>query len=603
MRIVIVTSEYNNASGGLSYGCCQYSSMLHDLGHDVVIINSANRDLFSLENPKIYQDDVVMQEKFVVLPGGYNIDLWKHLFFRAHLKNSLASLTKCPPDLIVAFSSGYNGLFASEIAESLNKPLIVMLRGSEINLSLSDLQLRMANFRCLSNAWQVISLSQEMLQIAKGIHLNSCTVYEVIPNPVKGLSVFSIWNKSHRTVHLGCGAHHLNEKKGIANLIVMMSYLKVSSDLDFDLQLCGSIDPDLLSNYRDLCTEYGVSDLITFCGELTRDEFIDRMMKWDVYVQGSICEGFSNSVGEYMSLGKSFVLSNSGYFAELIRGSHPALVFPDLDPKNMANHLTSTCQMDDLESIYSSAYKIIYEHTSIDVVIKQWGKVLDRSFRRLSQIKKVDSGIFSVVLHDIGGDEHSGIDMPIEAFRSFVEVVSTKGYRLCSSRNYFACSNRQSLIACTFDDAYSGVLDHAFPILRQYGFTATVFVCSDHIGRENDWNPRDNKNRRHLNEYELKVLLDNGWEIGSHGMSHTSLLRLSYEKLVYELSMSKKKLMKIFGTVEAYAYPFGFHNPFCEQEAANVYKYAYALTSGGSIDGIDNHQIRRYTVSEILKVL
>ena len=75
MRIVIVTSEYNNASGGLSYGCCQYSSMLDDLGHEVVIINSANRDLFSLENPKIYQDDVVMQEKFVVLPGGYNIDL------------------------------------------------------------------------------------------------------------------------------------------------------------------------------------------------------------------------------------------------------------------------------------------------------------------------------------------------------------------------------------------------------------------------------------------------------------------------------------------------------------------------------------------------
>jgi len=503
----------------------------------------------------------------------------------------------------MAYSAGYNGLFASELADSLNKPLIVLLRGSEVNLSLSDLQLRLANYRCLSNAWQVVSLSQEMLQIAKGIQLNPHTLYEVIPNPIKIPAVLSMWNRNYSTIHLGCGSYHLNEKKGIANLIIMMSFLKGYSVLNFDLQLCGIIDKDLLNSYRDLCSEYEVSDRITFCGELTRNEFIDRMKQWDIYVQGSICEGFSNSVGEYMSLGKPFVLSNSGYFAELIRESHPALIFPDLDPKNMANHLVSLCQMDKLESIYRSAYEIIYDHTSLDVVNKQWGKVLDRYFHQLPLIKEIGSGIFSVVLHDIGGDEHSGIDMPIEAFRSFVKVVAAKGYKLCSSRDYFAGFHRQSLIVCTFDDAYSGVLDHALPILREYGFTATVFVCWDHIGQENDWNPRDNKNRRHLNEHELKVLLDNGWEIGSHGISHTSLLRLSYEKLVYELSMSKKKLMETFGPVEAYAYPFGSHNHFCEQEVAKVYKYAYALASGGSIEGIDNHQIRRYTVSEILKVL
>lgn len=603
MRIVIVTSEYGNYSGGLSYGCCKFSSMLHDLGHEIIIVNSDNREFFKGDNQKNDGVDKILQENLVVIPGGYNKDLWKHLFFRGHLKNSLASLIKYSPDLIVAFSSGYNGLFAAEIADSLNKPLIVLLRGSEVNLSLSDLQLRLANNRCFSNAWQVVSLSQEMLQISKGIILNPRTTYEVIPNPIEFPVALNMWNKSNRTVHLGCGAHHLNEKKGIANLIVMMSFLNVYSDLDFDLQLCGSIDPDLLNSYRDLCSDYGVSDRITFYGELTRNEFLDRMKQWDIYVQGSICEGFSNSVGEYMSLGKPFVLSNSGYFAELIRESHPALVFPDLDPKNMANHLVNTCQSDMLESIYRSAYEIIYNHTSIDVVKNLWEKVLGRYFHPLSLVKEVGRDILSVVLHDIGGDEHSGIDIPIEAFRSFVEVVASKGYKLCSSKDYFAGFHRHSLIACTFDDAYSGVYDHALPILREYGFTATVFVCSDYIGQKNDWNPRDNKNRRHLNEHELKVLLDNGWEIGSHGMSHTSLLRLSFKKLVSELSLSKKKLMETFGPVEAYAYPFGSHNYFCEQEAAKVYKFAYALNSGGSIEGIDNHQIRRYTVSEILKVL
>jgi peptidoglycan/xylan/chitin deacetylase (PgdA/CDA1 family) len=81
----------------------------------------------------------------------------------------------------------------------------------------------------------------------------------------------------------------------------------------------------------------------------------------------------------------------------------------------------------------------------------------------------------------------------------------------------------------------TGVIEHGLPILKEFGFTATVFVCSDYIGKTNDWNLKDKKNRIHMNTNDLHTLQKEGWEIGSHGLSHSSLLRLSDEDLQNEL--------------------------------------------------------------------
>ncbi|MDO9067358.1 MAG: polysaccharide deacetylase family protein, partial [Deltaproteobacteria bacterium] len=37
-------------------------------------------------------------------------------------------------------------------------------------------------------------------------------------------------------------------------------------------------------------------------------------------------------------------------------------------------------------------------------------------------------------------------------------------------------SGGKKYLCLTFDDAYAGLYQHAFPLLREYGFTATVFV-------------------------------------------------------------------------------------------------------------------------------
>ena len=95
----------------------------------------------------------------------------------------------------------------------------------------------------------------------------------------------------------------------------------------------------------------------------------------------------------------------------------------------------------------------------------------------------------------ISNDNYSNIDTNVQSFKTFVQSIFDKGYKLCSSSFYFSCPDKSNLIICTFDDGYTGVKEYGLPILKEFGFTATVFVCSNYIGKKNDWNLKDKKNR------------------------------------------------------------------------------------------------------------
>lgn len=105
----------------------------------------------------------------------------------------------------------------------------------------------------------------------------------------------------------------------------------------------------------------------------------------------------------------------------------------------------------------------------------------------------------------------------------------------------------QRPVVITFDDGNIDNYLNAFPILKKYGFVATFYVVQTYV------NGKDM-----ISTDQLKDLIQNGWEIGSHSKTHQHLPAISEDLLPEEIRMSKLNLEDLLGTpINSFAFPFG----------------------------------------------
>ena len=147
-----------------------------------------------------------------------------------------------------------------------------------------------------------------------------------------------------------------------------------------------------------------------------------------------------------------------------------------------------------------------------------------------------------------------------KTFEKQIDFLISKGFQLVtvSQLETESCGNDKRIAIC-FDDGYKGVIDHAYPVLKKYSATATVFIITDFIGRKNTWDVNlGGIQYEHLNREDIQKLVDAGWEIGSHSVSHRSLRGVNEQELHYQLNYSKQVLEKITDQpVQIFTPPFG----------------------------------------------
>jgi peptidoglycan/xylan/chitin deacetylase (PgdA/CDA1 family) len=115
----------------------------------------------------------------------------------------------------------------------------------------------------------------------------------------------------------------------------------------------------------------------------------------------------------------------------------------------------------------------------------------------------------------------------------------------------------QGLVGLTFDDGYADFADYALPVLKRYGFSATVYVIAGRLGGDNEWDPEGP--RKPLMTAELvRQVAEAGIEIGSHGLRHVSLPTAPEAALAGEIAGSRRALQDISGQdVPGFCYPYG----------------------------------------------
>ena len=145
-----------------------------------------------------------------------------------------------------------------------------------------------------------------------------------------------------------------------------------------------------------------------------------------------------------------------------------------------------------------------------------------------------------------------------DSFEKQLEYLRKNGYRSVSLKDFWNYRQEKiqlpkKCVAITFDDGFQNFFSFACPLLRKYGYTATVFLVTDKITSDD---------RNFLSWEEVFRLREEGFSFGAHTLSHPVLTSLPRELAEKEIKESKRIIEeKLRSSVEFFCYPYGEFNP------------------------------------------
>ena len=175
----------------------------------------------------------------------------------------------------------------------------------------------------------------------------------------------------------------------------------------------------------------------------------------------------------------------------------------------------------------------------------------------------------------------------VSAFENQMKYLKENGYHVISPRELLAfLEYKQRLpkksVLITMDDGYRSVYTYAYPILKKYGFTATLFIYTDFVG----------VSKMAVTWDQLKEMKADGFSIGSHTIYHSDLtIPMDGEteaewmdRINKEINGSKKILdKKLRQDTFLLAYPYGKYDQRSIKIAdKSGYKIAMSVQRGGN---------------------
>lgn len=110
-------------------------------------------------------------------------------------------------------------------------------------------------------------------------------------------------------------------------------------------------------------------------------------------------------------------------------------------------------------------------------------------------------------------------------------------------------------VVITFDDGYRDFYTDALSIVKQCGFTVTMFLATDRIRST----PARIEGADYLTWSDVRELHAEGVRFGAHTVSHPDLRSLGPDQLEYEVGHSKEVIEQQLGVaVDTFSYPFAF---------------------------------------------
>lgn len=173
-------------------------------------------------------------------------------------------------------------------------------------------------------------------------------------------------------------------------------------------------------------------------------------------------------------------------------------------------------------------------------------------------------------------NKRTGLNVPPDTFRKQMEYLKAKGYISITPNdliNFFDNGVRlpNKAILLTFDDGYVDNGDNAFPILRDNGFKATIYLPTGLM--EN----YDYLTWAKINEMKISGVIN----FGNHTWSHRNVGG-NKATVTKEISTADTQLADHgLNEVKTFAYPYGIETSFAEKLLSSMgYKLAFTTVPG-----------------------
>ncbi len=182
-----------------------------------------------------------------------------------------------------------------------------------------------------------------------------------------------------------------------------------------------------------------------------------------------------------------------------------------------------------------------------------------------------------LMYHDIG-DQANGLTVTPQALAEQMDALDAAGFETVSIDTVLLALRGEPVrlpergVVLTFDDAYAGVYQKAYPILKKHGYTATLYVITGLVERKG-----------YVNWEQVRELAKGGWTIGSHTVHHQNLRLLTGTQLQAELVPARRVLQENTGQpILSFCYPAGQYNDAVVEEVKTAGYYG-AVTTGPGI--------------------
>jgi len=154
--------------------------------------------------------------------------------------------------------------------------------------------------------------------------------------------------------------------------------------------------------------------------------------------------------------------------------------------------------------------------------------------------------------HKVNDFTTTPLDVKTKNFDIHMNYLKKNKYNVISleelNKNISGKVSLEQKTACiTFDDGHKDNYEFAFPILKKYDYSATIFLTTSFIGKE-----------KFLSWEEIVEMKQKGILFGAHTVNHPRLTQIEYGNAKKEIYESKIIIEKKLGTkCSFFCYPYG----------------------------------------------